>query len=71
MTRTSKLEQVIESVEALSLEEQEILINVVKRRLIERRRNEIAFNIAQAQVDYDSGKVFRGTVEQLMDELGK
>lgn len=71
MTRTSRLEQLIESVEALSLEEQEILINLMKRRLIERRRDEIALNIAQAQVEYDSGKVFRGTVGQLMDEFGK
>lgn len=71
MTRTSKLEQVIESVEALSSEEQEILINLMKRRLIERRRDEIALNIAQGQVEYDSGQVFRGTVDQLMHELGK
>lgn len=42
----------------------------MKRRLIERRRDEIALNISQAQVEYDSGQVFRGTVEQLMDEFG-
>lgn len=71
MTQTSRLEQAIESVEALSPEEQETLINVVKRRLIEKRRDEIASNIAQAQAEYDSGKVFRGTVDQIIDELSK
>ncbi|RUT08398.1 hypothetical protein DSM106972_015660 [Dulcicalothrix desertica PCC 7102] len=71
MTQTSRLEQAIESVEALSAEEQETLINVVKRRLIEKRRDEIASNIAEAQAEYDSGKVFRGTVDQIIDELSK
>ena len=71
MTQTSRLEQAIENVEALSLEEQETLINVVQRRLIEKRRDEIASNIAQAQVEYESGKVFRGTIDQVMDELSK
>lgn len=71
MTQTSRLEQVIEIVEALSSEEQETLINVVKRRLIEKRRDEIASNIAQADMEYNSGEVFRGTIDQIMDELSK
>jgi hypothetical protein len=70
MAQTSRLEQAIESVEALSSEEQETLINVVKRRLIERRRDQIASNIAQSQLEYDSGKVFRGTIDQIIDEIG-
>ncbi|OKH55599.1 hypothetical protein NIES2101_04090 [Calothrix sp. HK-06] len=71
MTQIYRLEQAIENVEALSLEEQETLINVVKRRLIEKRRDKIASNIAQSQLEYDSGKVFRGTIDEIMDELSK
>lgn len=71
MTQTSRFEQVLESVEALSIDEQEVLIDVVQRRLTERRRSEIAANIAQAQVEYQAGQLLRGTVAQIMDELRK
>ncbi|KAF3885919.1 MULTISPECIES: hypothetical protein [Nostocales] len=69
MTQASKFEQVLESVETLSIEEQEALIDLVQRRLAEQRRSEIAANIAQAQAEYQAGKVFRGTVEQIIAEL--
>lgn len=71
MMQVSKFEQVLESVEALSVDEQEVLIDVVRRRLTERRRAEIATNIAQAQVEYQAGQLLRGTVAQIMDELRK
>ena len=69
MTQAPRFEAVLESVEALSVEEQEILINLVSRRLVERRRSEIAANIAKAQEEYQAGKVRRGTVDELMVEL--
>ncbi|MBD2726851.1 hypothetical protein H6G96_11045 [Nostoc sp. FACHB-892] len=71
MTSISRLDQVLESIENLSVDEQETLIDLISHRLAERRRSEIAANIAQAQVEYQSGKVFRGTVTQIMDELRK
>ncbi|MBG1242537.1 MULTISPECIES: hypothetical protein [unclassified Nostoc] len=71
MTSVSRLDQVLESIEDLSVDEQETLIDLISHRLAERRRSEIAANIAQAQVEYQTGKVFRGTVTQIMDELRK
>ncbi|MEH2206765.1 MAG: hypothetical protein V7K53_22270 [Nostoc sp.] len=71
MTSVSRLDQVLENIENLSVDEQETLIDLISHRLAERRRSEIAANIAQAQVDYQTGKVFRGTVTQIMDELRK
>ncbi len=69
MTQFSKFQQVLENVESLSLDEQEALIDLVCRRLKERRRDDIATNIAQAQIDYQTGNVFRGTVAEIMAEL--
>ncbi len=69
MKQVSKFEYVLERVETLSIEEQKTLIDLVQRRLAEHRRSEIAANIAQAQAEYQAGKVFRGTVEQIMAEL--
>ena len=69
MTQISNFERVLDSVEALSVDEQEALIQLVQRRLTERRREEIAANIAQAKAEYQAGTVFRGTVDQVIDEL--
>jgi hypothetical protein len=69
MTQLSRFEQVLESVEDLSPDEQEALINLIRHRLAERRRDLIAANISQAQVEYKAGKVFRGSLTQIMDEL--
>jgi hypothetical protein len=69
MAQVSKLDQVLESIEMLSLEDQEVLVELVQRRLVERRREEIAEHIAQAQADYQADKVFHGTVEDAIAEL--
>ncbi|YAF95859.1 MAG: hypothetical protein AB3A66_25550 [Nodularia sp. CChRGM 3473] len=71
MTQFSRLDQVLDSVEDLTVDEQEALIDLIRHRLAERRRSAIAANIAQAQAEYQSGKMFRGTVTQIMDELRK
>jgi hypothetical protein len=69
MAQVSKLDQVLESIEMLPIEDQEMLVELMQRRLVERRREEIAKHIAQAQADYEAGKVFRGTVEDAIAEL--
>jgi cation transport regulator ChaB len=60
---------VLESVEQLSLEEQEELIDLVRHRLAEQRRDEIAANISLAVEEYRSGQTQRGTVDDLLAEL--
>ena len=71
MTPAPHFEALLESVEALSVEEQEILIDLVRRRLVERRRAEIAANIAKAQAEYQAGQMCRGTVDELMAKLNE
>ncbi|AFZ28789.1 hypothetical protein Glo7428_0179 [Gloeocapsa sp. PCC 7428] len=69
MVEASRFKQVLESVELLSMDEQEVLVEIIRHRLVERRRDEIAANIAQAQEEYRTGNVFRRTVDQILDEL--
>jgi hypothetical protein len=71
MAEFSKFDRVLESIETLSLDEQEALVKVVRQRIIEKRRDEIAQNVAQANFEYRTGKVFRGSVTEIMDELNK
>lgn len=69
MADNSRFNQVLESIEKLSIDEQEALIQVVQRRIVEQRRDEIAENINRSRVEYTENQVFRGTVAEIMDEL--
>jgi len=66
---SSYLEKAIETVEALSAEDQAILIEIVRQRLIQQRRAELTKEIAEAREAYRRGDVRRGTVAELMAEL--
>ncbi|NEO13653.1 MULTISPECIES: hypothetical protein [unclassified Moorena] len=69
MMQTSHFNQILEMIDALSLEEQNDLMNIVRHRQIEQRREEIAVNITKAHQDYQQGNVFRGTVDDVIAEL--
>ena len=71
MTQTTTFNQILEMIDHLSFDEQEDLINIVRHRQIERRREEIAANIAQARQEYQQGKVYRGTVDDVIAELNQ
>ena len=61
--------QILEMIDYLSFDEQDDLINIVKHRQIEKRREQIAQNISQARQDYQKGYVFRGNVDAIVAEL--
>jgi hypothetical protein len=61
--------EVLELVETLSTSDQEVLIDLVKKRLAQKRRGEIASNIVAATEEYKSGKARRLTVDEFMAEL--
>jgi hypothetical protein len=69
MENTMPFGEVLEAVDKLSLEEQETLIEVLHRRLIERRREEIARDIQQAQEEFQAGRSRSVTPEELMKEI--
>lgn len=66
---SSRFQEVIETVEALPPGDQALLIEIVRQRLIQQRRTELAADIAEARNAYQRGDVWRGTVADLMEEL--
>ena len=64
-------QKALEVIESLPEEQRESLIDIIKRRLIEERRDRLAQNIKKAREEYKHGEVKRGTVDGLMDELLK
>ncbi|NEP13847.1 MAG: hypothetical protein F6K14_27325 [Symploca sp. SIO2C1] len=71
MIKATSFDAILDMIEALSLEEQDALLDIVCRRQAERRRREIAKNIAQAKAEYQAGEVSRGTVYEIITELNK
>ncbi|MCA2555204.1 MAG: hypothetical protein IM466_16175 [Microcystis sp. M04BS1] len=69
MPPTMQFSQILEMIDYLSFDEQDDLINIVKHRQIEKRREQIAQNISQARQDYQNGNVFRGDVDSIIVEL--
>ena len=67
--RTSPLQQALEAVEALSAEDQETLLELIQRRLAERRRTQIATNAAVTLRAVREGQASYGSVADLQRDL--
>jgi hypothetical protein len=61
----------IEIVESFPEEQMESLVEIVKKHLIEKRRDNLARNIRKAKNEYAAGEIKRGTVDDLMREMSK
>ena len=68
-TVSFRFQEAIETVEALPPDDQELLIEIIRQRLIQQRRAELAADIAEARNAYQRGEVRRGTPADLMEEL--
>ena len=66
---TVTFKEALELIESLPDEERWSLIEIVRRRLVEKRRDEIAESVRQAREDFARGDVKRGTVEDLLRDL--
>ena len=71
MTQTITFNQILELIETLSIEEQEDLINIIRHRQIETKREEIAENIRKSAQEYEKGQVFRGNIDEVITELNQ
>lgn len=68
-SKTSTFQKVIDAVEALSLDEQAMLVDIILKRLKQQRRDQLLEEVAQAEREYAEGNVRRGSVADLLAEL--
>ena len=61
--------EVLEAADQLSLGEKEALIEVLNRRIIEARRDELARDIEEANREFQEGKALPITPDDLMKEI--
>jgi U3 small nucleolar ribonucleoprotein component len=69
MEKTLTFGEVLDTVEQLSLEDQEALTDIVRRRIIERRREELAKDIQEAQEEFNAGNALPVTPDELIAEI--
>ncbi len=67
--RNITFQKALEMIESLPEEQRESLMDVVKQRLIEERRDRLAKGIKKAREEYKRGAIKKGSVDDLMDEL--
>lgn len=61
--------EVLEAIDALPIEEQEELMQVVRHRIIEQHRLQLAREVAEAEAELDAGGCEVRTPEELMREI--
>ncbi|MFA5779653.1 MAG: hypothetical protein WC947_05920 [Elusimicrobiota bacterium] len=67
--QTITFQKAVDIIDSLPEEQQESIIDIVRHRLLEHRREKIAQNIKKARKEFSAGKIRRGTVKELMREI--
>jgi len=70
-SQTVTFQDALDVVESLPEHQQEDLIDIIRRRIIEHRRDLLAENIRKARQEFARGEVKRGSVDDLMKELAE
>ena len=65
----SSFQEIIESVVALPLDDQQILMDIINRRIIEQRRDELVADMKESLEAYRKGEVRVGTVDDILKDL--
>ena len=66
---TGAFQEALEVVESLPEYQQEDLIEIIRKRHLERRRELLVEDIKEAQAEYARGECKTGTVKDLMREI--
>jgi len=68
---TVTFQEALEVVESLPEYQQEDLIEIIRKRRLDRRREALLENIKEAQAEYERGECRTGSVEDLMREINE
>ena len=67
--KTTTFDEALDIIESFPEDQRESIVEIVKLRLIEERREQLAQTIKEAQEEYARGEVRCGTVDDLMREI--
>ncbi len=69
--KTVTFDEVLDIIESFPEKQRESIVEIVKRRLTEERREQLAQTIKESREEYARGEVSRGTVEDLIREVSQ
>jgi len=69
MRSQNALDEILDKVDEIPLEDQDILVELIRNRYKEKRREEILANARQTLEEYNKGLTSKGTVSDLLREL--
>jgi hypothetical protein len=69
MKRTTTFAEVLDAADELPLDDQESLVEILHRRVIERRREELAIEALEARQEYEQGGCRPAVADELMAEI--
>ncbi len=67
--QTLSFQDLIDAVEAMPLEDQSLFVELINKRIIEKRRAELVTEVQEARRAFESGNVKRGSFKDLMKDL--
>ena len=69
MLTETPFSDVLEAVDQLSLEDQQSVVEILRSRIIEKRRDDLVAEVEEAEAEYQAGKAVPRTARQLIDEI--
>ncbi len=67
--KTTTFDEALDIIESFPEEQRESIVEIVKRRLTEERRERLAQTVKEARQEYARGEVRRGTVDDLISQI--
>ncbi len=68
---TVTFDEALDIIESFPEKQRESIVEIVKRRLTEERREQLAQTIKESREEYARGEVRRGTVDDLVKEVSQ
>ena len=68
---TTVFQEVLDVVDTLPVQQQEDILQIMQKRMAERKREALATAVREARAEYGRGEVRKGTVAELMKDLAE
>jgi hypothetical protein len=68
---TARFQEIIDDIESLPLEDQAVLVDIVRKRIAREERARIIADVVEARAAHANGDVRRGSAQDLMAEIGE
>ena len=69
MEQAMSLDQMLDRISKMPIDEQLMLAEIIKKRIIEEKRKELANSVKESLEEYKNGKAKTGTIDDLITDL--